>query len=71
MVPIMFAEAGTRHKIMKVAADDKVRRHLENLGIYKEAEIEIITSQSDVLILKIKDGRVAINQELATKIFVE
>ena len=71
MVPIMFAETGVVHKVMKVAANDKVKKHLENLGIYKESDIEIISSSNGVIILKIKDGRIAINQDLATKIFVE
>ncbi len=71
MVPIMFAETGIKHKVIKVAAEEKVRKHLENLGIYKEAELDVISSGNGVIILKIKDGRVAINQDLATKIFVE
>lgn len=71
MVPIMFAEVGIKHRVMKVAANDKVRKHLENLGIYKEADLEIISNGNGVIILKIKEGRVAINQDLATKIFVE
>ena len=71
MVPISFAETGLKHKVIKVASMDKVKKHLENLGIYKDAEIEIISNSSGVIILKIKDGRVAINQDLATKIFVE
>lgn len=71
MVPIMFAETGTIHRVMKVAVSDKVKKHLENLGIYKESEIEIVSNNNGAVILKIKEGRVAINQDLATKIFVE
>lgn len=71
MVPIMFAETGMMHRVMKVAVSDKVKKHLENLGIYKESEIEIVSNNNGAVILKIKEGRVAINQDLATKIFVE
>ena len=67
----MFAETGMMHRVMKVAVSDKVKKHLENLGIYKESEIEIVSNNNGAVILKIKEGRVAINQDLATKIFVE
>ena len=70
MIPIMLAEKGG-HRVLKLAVEDKVRKHLENLGIMQGMDIDIISNGNGVIILKVKEGRVAINRDLAGKIFVD
>ena len=69
-MPLPIAPTGTRLIVLKVTAEEKIRRHLENLGLLKGAELVLISAQGGDVILKIKDGRLAINRQLAMKIFV-
>ena len=69
-MPLPIAPTGTRLIVLKVTAEEKIRRHLENLGLLKGAEIVLVSAQGGDVILKIKDGRLAINRQLAMKIFV-
>lgn len=71
MVPLVFANKDEEVKIIKVVTDEKTKRHLENLGILANALITIIAINKGSVIIKVKDGRLALNQDIATKIFVE
>lgn len=70
MIPLVIAVENTPLEILKVSADDKTKRHLENLGLLKGATITLISKNNGDVILKVKDGRLAINSDLATKIYV-
>lgn len=69
-MPLNLAPLKTELKIIKILSEDKIKKHLENLGILPGQTIMIISTSKGDLILKVKDGRVAINKELAVKIFV-
>ena len=69
-MPLNLAPLETELKIVKILSEDKIKKHLENLGILPGQTIMIISTSKGDLILKVKDGRVAINKELAVKIFV-
>ena len=49
-------------KILKIYMDDKTKHHLDNLGILVGATLQSISDISGNLILKVKDGKVAINR---------
>ena len=70
MIPLVIAAENTPLEILKVSADDKTKRHLENLGLLHGATITLISKNTGDVILKVKDGRLAINSDLATKIYV-
>lgn len=69
-MPIRMAPLGEELEIKRVSADEKVKRHLENLGLVIGQKIEVISSQSGAVILKVKDGRVALDSKMAAGIFV-
>ena len=71
MIPVVFSNAGSSYKIMKIASTDKVKKHLENLGIVKTGNVEVIQNNNGVIVLKVMESRVALNYDLASKIFVE
>ena len=71
MIPLIYAQADANVTIKKVSADEKTKRHLENLGVLVGAQINLVSIHKGNVILKVKDGRLALNQSLATKIFVE
>ena len=71
MIPLAIAEERKALKIIRVCTDEKTKRHLENIGVLKGAEIEIISKNYGNLILRVKDGRLAINKDLSAKIYVD
>ena len=57
-------------RIVRIVADEKIKKHLENLGITVNGEITILSSSGGTVVCKIKDGRVALDSNLSTHIFV-
>lgn len=71
MIPLIIAEGKKNLFVKQVVSDDKTKRHLENLGILKGSELMLIQSNHGHVIVKVKKGRLALNQELASRIYVE
>ena len=69
-MPLIVAPTGKDLRVTKASADEKTRRHLENLGILTGAKIVTLSESNGNVILKIKDGRLALDRQLAMKIFV-
>ena len=69
-MPIAIAPQGTELKIRKVGADDKVKRHLGELGIVEGESITLVSSSSGNVIVAVKEGRLCIDRALASKILV-
>ena len=69
-MPIVMAPVNRELKIVKIIADDKVKKHLENLGVTVNGEITVLSSSGGTVVCKIKDGRIALDGNLSTKIFV-
>ncbi len=69
-MPISIAPLNTPLRIVRIGADEKVKKHLESLGIAVNSTIEIISSTSGSVILLVKDGRLALDSNLAKTIFV-
>ena len=68
-MPLIFAPVERTLKVIKIMADDKTKKHLENLGITINSELQILNSGSSVIVL-IKATRLALDAGLASKIFV-
>ena len=69
-MPIVLAPTNQDLKVVRIAADDKVKKHLESLGITVNGELTVLSSSGGTVVIKIKDGRIALDSELSTKIFV-
>lgn len=69
-MPLTIAPIGKQMKVTKVLVDEKTKRHLENLGILTGSLITVVAESGGDLIIKIKDGRVGLNKQIASKIFV-
>lgn len=68
-MPIVFAPTGRELKIVKIATDEKTRKHLESLGITINAIISVLSTSGGSVICLVKSGRLALDKTLATKIF--
>ncbi|MFA6866342.1 MAG: FeoA family protein [Clostridia bacterium] len=69
-MPIIVAPTGKKFLVIKIAACDKIKKHLENLGITVNSEIEVISRSGGNVICLIKDCRIALDSNLATKILI-
>lgn len=69
-MPIRMAPIGEELEIKRVSADEKVKRHLENLGLLVGQKVELISAQGGAVILKVKEGRIALDAKMAAGIFV-
>lgn len=69
-MPIVVAPIGRSLRVIKILTDDKTKKHLESLGITIDSRISVLSESGGSIILLIKDGRLALDKNLATKILV-
>lgn len=69
-MPIAIAPIGKKLKVKKVLTDEKTKKHLESLGLTIDSELSIVSQSGGSLILIVKDGRLALDKVLATRILV-
>lgn len=70
MMPLSYANPGEESIIRKIGGSPEVRKHLENLGFVVGGTATVITSMNGNVIVKVKESRVAINDEMARKIMI-
>lgn len=70
MMPLSFANPGEENIIRKVGGSPEVRKHLENLGFIPGGSATVISSMNGNVIVRVKETRVAINDEMARKIMI-
>lgn len=70
MLPLVFANSGEEQIIKKIGGSDEVKRHLENLGFTVGGSVTIVNSLAGNVIVKVKESRVAINEDMARRIMV-
>ncbi len=69
-MPIMLAPLNEEVRVVKILANDKVKKHLESLGILVNSKLTVISSINGGVIVIIKDGRLALDHDVASKILV-
>lgn len=70
MMPLMFATKGEENMIKKVGGGSDTRQFLENLGFVAGATVTVINEMGGNVIVNIKESRVAISREMASKIMI-
>ncbi len=69
-MPIVFAPKNVDLKVIRILTDEKTKKHLESLGITVDSAISLLSSSGGTVVCKVKDGRIALDNNLSTKIFV-
>lgn len=69
-MPVVVAPIGKKLRVIKILTDFKTKKHLESLGITIDSELSVLSESGGSIILLIKDGRLALDKVLATKILV-
>ncbi|CRZ35712.1 ferrous iron transport protein A [Herbinix hemicellulosilytica] len=70
MMPLNLAVPGEENVIKKIYGSPEIKRHLENLGFVAGGSVSIINILNGNVIVKVKEARIAIDDEMARKIMV-
>ncbi|MCR5094614.1 MAG: ferrous iron transport protein A [Lachnospiraceae bacterium] len=70
MMPLTYAEKEQPQIIRKISGSPEVKQHLEDLGFHVGGEVSVVSSLGENLIVKVKESRVAVSDELARKIMI-
>lgn len=69
-MPIAFAPSNTELVIRKIGAEDKTRKHLQEMGLTVGSKITVLSSAKGNVIVVVKEGRLCLDRTLASKIMV-
>ena len=70
MMPLSYANPGEEAVIRRIGGSLEVKKHLENLGFVVGGNVTVITALDGNVIVRVKEARVAINDEMARKIMI-
>ena len=70
MLPLSCASPGEECVIRRIGGSKEVRKHLENLGFVPGGSVSVITAMDGNVIVRVKEARVAISDEMACKIMI-
>ena len=70
MMPLTLANPGEENIIRKIGGKPEVKKHLEDLGFVAGGTVTVVSSLNGNVIVKVKEARVAISEEMARKIMV-
>ncbi|MBQ5968187.1 MAG: ferrous iron transport protein A [Clostridiales bacterium] len=70
MMPLVLAETGEPLIIRRIGGNPEVKQHLADLGFNVGGEVSVVSMLGGNLIVKVKESRIAVSEELAKKIMV-
>lgn len=70
MMPLALADPGEENMILRIGGSPEVKKHLEDLGFIVGDTVTVITALNGNIIVKVKEARIAISEEMARKIMV-
>lgn len=69
-MPLSMVKEGEANTIVKIGGKEETKQFLERLGFIVGTQVTVISMINGNMILRVKDARVAIGKEMATKIMV-
>lgn len=70
MMPLTMAKIGEENCIRKVGGKPEIRTRLKELGFVAGSAVTVLSTLGGNVIVCVKDSRVAISREMASRIFV-
>ena len=68
-MPLVIAPLNVELKVIKILTNDKIKKHLESLGIIVNGTIKILENSTNI-ILDVLGQRIALDKDIATHIIV-
>ena len=69
-MPLTYANPGEENIIRKVGGSPAMKKHLEDLGFVPGSGVMLLSTLGGNVIVKVKESRIAISQEMAQRIMV-
>lgn len=69
-MPIMLAPLNEEVRVVRILANEKLKKHLESLGILVNSKLIVLSAVNGGVVVAIKNGRLALDHEVASKILV-
>ena len=69
-MPLLIAPMNQELKIKKIFLEERLKKHLESLGITINSTITVINNVNGNLVVVVKNVRLALDKEVAGKILV-
>ena len=70
MIPLSYAGPGEEAVSRKIGGSPEVKKNRENLGVVVGGSVKVITALNGNVIVKVKESRVAISDEMARRIMI-
>ncbi|NCC61622.1 MAG: ferrous iron transport protein A [Verrucomicrobiae bacterium] len=70
MMPLTLAEVGEENMIKNVGGKADVKKHLEDMGFVAGGNVTVISMMGGNVIVNVKESRIAISKEMASKIMI-
>ncbi len=70
MMPLGLAEPGVEQTIVHIGGNSEVKKHLEDIGFHVGGTVTVVSSIGGNLIVNVKESRIALDRQLASKISV-
>lgn len=69
-MPLSIAPSNVTVEVKRIIADEKVAKHLNELGITAGTRVTVLSSDGGNVILIVKEGRLCLDRTLASRITV-
>lgn len=69
-MPLTLLQVGQGSIITRIGGNAQTRQFLEGLGFVVGTPVTVVSSQGGNVIVRVKDARVAVSKQMASKIFV-
>ena len=70
MIPLIMIGPGDENIIRRVGGSPEMKKHLEDMGFTAGSAVTVMNTIGGNLIVKVRESRVAISKEMASKIMV-
>ena len=70
MMPLALANIGEEYMIRRVSGNPEVKKAPGGPGVHRRRSITVVSALGGNIIVKVKESRVAISEEMARKIMI-
>ncbi len=68
MMPLTMANSGETVTVKKITGKPEIRQHMAEMGFVVDEPVTVISRIGGNLIVRVKDSRVAIGKDMASKV---
>ena len=70
MLPLNYSDIGEENTIRRIGGSPEIKKHLEDMGFVVGSNVTVISRLGGNVIVRVKESRVAINEDRARRIMV-